>query len=135
MAVNWNWNERKGKIVWKPRQMKDEKFQAHENIEWNMYHANCWGCFLKEFKEDGIDKYSFMTFFSDATHCKKLLGLQKNYNGEYSDWFKDIYLNYEIDHVELDIAYPYNDKIATYFSKAGYEVKLYNSKKEGKQNV
>lgn len=127
MSVNWDWKDRKGKIVWKPKQMKDEKFQAHNNIEWNFYHANCWGCFLKEWKEDDKEMYSFMTFFSDLHHTKKLLGLEKDYNKEYSDWFKNIYLNYEIDYVELDLAYPYNDKIAKYFAKAGYDVRVYDS--------
>ena len=127
MSVNWDWKDKKGKIVWKPKKMENEQLQAHENIEWNMYHANCWGCFLKEWKEDDKDMYSFMSFFSDLHHTKKMLGLEKDYSGKYSDWFKEVYLNYEIDYVELDLAYPYNDKIAKYFTDAGYIVKIYNS--------
>ena len=49
MSVNWNWNDKKGKIVWK-------EIGGDKRIEWQFYHANCWGCFLKEFQENGKRK-------------------------------------------------------------------------------
>lgn len=115
MSVNWNWNEKKGKIVWKEKGGNGE-------IEWNFYHANCWGCFIKEDEKT----YEFMTFFNDSHHTKKMLGLEKMSNGIKEDYFKYIYGNFEIDHIELDLSYPYNDKIAKYFAQAGYTVFIQN---------
>ena len=132
MSVNWNWSDKKGEIVWKAK--PNTNLEKEYNLKWSIYHANCICCFIKENDEDNT--YEFMSYFSDVHHMKRMLGLEryKGFGNKYyqNDWFKEIYCNFEIDYIRLDVNYPYNDKIAKYFAQAGYEVRLY--KGEVKKN-
>lgn len=121
MAVNWSWNAKKGEIVWKPK--LDSDVDKNYKLVWNIYQANCIAAFIKENEKDNT--YEFMSFFNDVHHMKKMLGLEKMYNGKLEDFFKEIYQNFEIDYVKLDINYPYTEKLAKYFALAGHEVRLY----------
>lgn len=134
MSVNWNWKDKKGEVHWKPKQ--EVRFEESKNhtITWSIYHANCLGCMLKEYKNDkGEDVYDFMCYFNDIHHLKRMLGLEKykSWDNEtkQTDWFKDIYVDFEIDYITLDITYPYADKLAKYFAEAGYEVRLYKGER------
>lgn len=133
MSVNWEWKDKKGEVHWKPK--AETKFEDSKNhtFTWNIYHANCLGCMLREWKEDEKDMYKFMTFFNDVHHLKRMLGLEKykswDNKTKKSDWFKEIYVDFEIDYITLDISYPYSDKLAKYFAEAGYKVRLYKGGK------
>lgn len=134
MAVEWLWKNKKGEVHWKPK--AETKFEDSKNhtIVWSIYHANCLGCMLKEYKDNnGEDVYDFMCYFNDIHHLKRMLGLEKyktfNNTTIKEDWFKNIYIDFEIDYITLDITYPYADKLAKYFAEAGYEVRLYKGER------
>ena len=122
MAVNWDWSDKKGEVVWK------NKKGTNETFKWTIYHANCLGCMLYEYKEGGDDLYRFMCYFSDVHHLKRMLGLEsfktRNDTSIKEDWFKEVYTDFEIDYIKLDPNYPYWDKFTKYFVQAGYEVRL-----------
>ena len=122
MAVNWDWNQRKGKIVFKSKD-KDK----NETITWNLYNGNCLGVLLREWKdfETGDDMYRFITFFNDKEHLEKMLGLKNNWKGIKEDLFKEWFDDFEIDKVFLDVKYKDNWDIARCFANAGYVVELY----------
>ena len=133
MSVSWSWKDKEGEVHWKPKaEVRFEDSKSH-TFTWNIYHANCLGCMIREHQELGKDMYNFMCYFSDVHHLKRMLGLEKykswDKETKKSDWFKEIYDDFEIDYLTLDIRYPYVDKLAKYFVEAGYEVRLYKGKR------
>ena len=133
MSVNWNWEDKKGEIVWKKKATSTNPRATVDSFNWNIYHANCLCCMLYEYKEGEEDMYRFMCFFNDVHHMKRMLGLEKTREGFNEDWFKEIYLDYEIDYITLDSTYPYWDKLSKYFVQAGYEVRIYKGEKDGQK--
>ena len=130
MSVNWSWKDKMGEVVWVNKNNPEDKFS------WNIYHANCLGCMLYEWQEDGKDMYKFITYFNDVHHMKRMLGLEsfKSYGDGPTikeDWFGELYVDYVIDYIKIDPSYIYADKYIKYFSLAGYEVRV---KKEEKQD-
>lgn len=129
MAVNWNWKDKKGEVVWKKKATSTNPNITEERFAWSIYHANCMACMLYEYKENNEDMYKFMCYLNDTHHLKRMLGLEKfkGYRGTYikEDWFKEIYPDYEIDYITLDSNYPYWDTLTKYFTQAGYEVRIY----------
>jgi hypothetical protein len=128
MSVNWDWKDKKGEVVWKPTEDQNKP-----PFKWNIYEANCLGCCLYEYTdEEGKEMYQFECFFSDVHHLKKILGLEKCYDGKKNDMFKEWYGDYEIDYIKLDINFD-NDKLIKYFAEAGYEVRIYKGDKNGQK--
>lgn len=126
MSVNWDWKDKKGVVVWKNTEDPNQP-----NIYWTIYEANCLGCCLYEYTdEEGKEMYQFQCFFADVHHLKRMLGLEKGYDGKKRDLFKEWYGDYEIDYIKLDINFD-NDKLIKYFAEAGYEVRIYKGDKDG----
>ena len=123
MSVNWNWNDKKGEIIWKPRTQEKKEGEAKKRFKWSIYEANCLGCCLYEYKEDNKLMYQFQCFFSDENHLKAMLGLNNDCENLLNEW----YFDYQIDYIKLDVSFD-NWKLAKAFANAGYQVRLYKSK-------
>lgn len=120
MPVTWEWEKKKGEVVFKNKNHPEETFK------WNIYQANCLGAFIYEYtdRKEG-PMYQFMCFFSDVHHMKRMLGLEKCRDGNKSNLLKDWYMDYELDHIKLDTNYPDVEKLTRYFTQAGFEVRLF----------
>lgn len=116
MAVNWNWNNKKGTLYCKNH--KGQKYKL------SLYHANCLGAILYEYKDSETDKsmYQFDSYWNDERHLMNCLGLTKAYK-EQGDLYKDSLIK-----IKLDINYKDNFKIAKLFAEAGHKVELYKGK-------
>lgn len=112
MAVNWNWEHKKGFYLIK------ENFGEMEKVfKVNIYCGNCLGVEIYDFKdEDDNKKYQFVGWWNDEKHLNNLLGLSKEYKGDNS------YANV----IEIHLFTKYKDweKIARRFAKAKIKVVL-----------
>lgn len=123
MSVNWSWKAKKGTIAWVPT--KEAKTEGAKPFKWNFYQANCIGCFLYEYKENGKDMYQFETYFNDWESVKRYLGLTKNSYGFKENTLKELYSTHIVKEITLNTYYKDNLKLAELFTKAGFKVKLY----------
>lgn len=124
MSVNWDWNAKKGEVIWKGVK-KNPKVGV--KLKWNIYHANCLCAIIREFKEDGKDMYQFITWFSDIEHLKNVLGLTKKYKDNiFKDYLHKDY--WKLEKVRLDISYDDSIKMAKYIAQSGIKVELYKGK-------
>ena len=78
MSLNWSFKEKCGEATLR---QGDREFTLH------LYQGNAYLIFLNEWEEDGEGRYSLYSFFADKTHAKKMLGLQKNSDGEKVNYF------------------------------------------------
>lgn len=86
MSINWNWNDKMGKVT-------DER-----GFVSNLYRGNCFMIAINEFtNNEGIKQYSLAWFFADETHLKNCLGLTKEYKeNSINDYhWKEFELNTE----------------------------------------
>lgn len=112
MAVNWDWNYKKGEITLKRK----------GNFKINIYCGNCSGALIYDFKdENGKEMYQFYGFWNDLKHLKNCLGLSGAHKGDniYKDEFKK---------VKLNVYYSECLKMAELFTQAGIKVELYYKK-------
>jgi hypothetical protein len=136
MPVTWLWENKKGKVVWEKRPDCTNPKVTQKSFAWNIYEANCLGAFLYEWKDKKEGPmYQFMTFFNDAQHMKRILGLVKDYRGEKSNLFNDWYGDYRIKYISLDMNYKSNATLAKYFVEAGFEVRLVKGKVKNKKET
>lgn len=69
MALTWDWKKVSGTITETIRGM---------DVTFNFYEGNALMIVLHEYKDDdGTDMYNLHWFFSDETHCRRCLGLEK----------------------------------------------------------
>lgn len=102
MALNWNWDDKLG-VVKVKRSLPDET----QEFTLNIYKGNAFAIFVYETTDDsGAEVYTLHNFFSDKTHAKRLLGLDRQYKDTYGkntmtdriDW----YYEYRLDTTRKD---------------------------------
>lgn len=72
MALQWKWDELCGEATFK------ETFNGEtKDVTVNLYVGNAYLIFIREWKEDDVDKYSLYSFWADKEHMKNCLGLNK----------------------------------------------------------
>lgn len=117
MAVNWNWNYKKGCLICE-RVIEGKKVTFKVNI----YEGNCLGALIYDYKdESGKDMYNFWGFWNNIEHLRSCLGISKKYKG------KNLYKG-EVKEIRLNINYKDSAKIAEAFAKSGIKAVLYNRK-------
>lgn len=117
MAVNWNWKQKMGVVVW-----NNSNTEKVERVNLNLYKGNCLGVIIHDYKDEETKEkmYQFVSFWSDINHLKRCLGLQKSYDGSKENIYKNLILK-----VKLNTYYKDCIKIANLFSEAGIKVELY----------
>lgn len=70
MALNWQWNDKMGEVLYK------------DGSKQNLYEGNALMIALHEYEENGEKYYSLTWFADDKTHLKNMLGLSRNYSNE-----------------------------------------------------
>lgn len=85
MALNWSWNEKCGEAILKQTVDGEREFKL------SLYNGNAYLIFVREFEEDGVEKYEVYSFWVDKDHAKRCLGLEKgSYNIYNEGWSKII---------------------------------------------
>ena len=74
MAITWEWKEKCGTATFK---REDETYSV------DLYVGNCFLIMIREFVEDGVDKYTLSSFFVDEEHMKRCLE-----DGIFTKWEK-----------------------------------------------
>ena len=91
MAVQWRWNEKCGEAVFLQR------FDGRKDVQYttNLYVGNAYLIFIREWEEDGSEKYALKSFWADKEHMLNCLGLKKKsgcgcniYDSEYNKLIK-----------------------------------------------
>ena len=73
--LTWNWKNKIG--TW-------TEVQKEREFKFNIYKCNGLAVIIYEFKEDGKEKYNVHSFFTDLTHLKNCLGLNKGYDNIFA---------------------------------------------------
>ena len=74
MAITWEWKEKCGTATFK---RDDDTYNV------DLYVGNCFLIMIREFVEDGVDKYTLSSFFVDEEHMKRCLE-----DGIFTKWEK-----------------------------------------------
>lgn len=74
MGLNWLWSMKCGEV----------KAVNHNGKEYklSLYQGNAEMIFVYEYEEDGRNMYTVSSFWSDAEHAKRCLGINKNADKE-----------------------------------------------------
>ena len=72
--LQWHWEDKVGEA----EILNDDKVYT-----FNLYKGNAFLIMLYEYKENGRDMYTLHNFFSDETHAKRMLGLDKKWKDTY----------------------------------------------------
>lgn len=69
MAITWDWKEKCGEATFlmKVGEDKDKTYDV------DLYVGNCFLIMIREFTEDGVEKYALETFFADDGHMERCL--------------------------------------------------------------
>lgn len=109
MALQWNWNEKMGKITIK---------QKETTFDVNIYNGNALAIFISEFEQDGEDRYILYNFFVDKKHCDNIV---KNGKQLFTD---------EVVSIELNLFYKSAQTLLNILVKNGYKVRCYYKESE-----
>lgn len=96
MALNWYWENKCGECIIESNtaHIDLENNEVHDTCTLNLYEGNAYLIFIHEFEQDGKNMYNLWTFWSDKTHMKRCLGLDKNWKETYGkNIYKDGYSN------------------------------------------
>ena len=77
MALHWEWNEKCGELTVRQTDGKGKT----EDYSITLYEGNALLIMLYEYEDEGVDKCSLFSFFTDKQHMRGCLGLAKNSNG------------------------------------------------------
>ena len=87
MALNWYWKDKCGEatLVQTLKGREDKEFTL------NLYEGNAFLIFIDEYEQDGRNMYSLWTFWSDKTHMKRCLGLDKKWETYGKNMYEEGY--------------------------------------------
>lgn len=80
MALTWDFKKKCGEAILR---------QGDRDFTLNLYQGNAYLIFLSEWEEDGKQMYSLNSFWADRDHAKILLGLKKNYDGNFDNIYDE----------------------------------------------
>lgn len=81
MSLNWQWNEKVGKMSVECTTGKGEK--RVEN--WTLYNGNALLIMLYEYTEESKEMWEMRSFFVDKKHANAMLGLTKGYDNNFNN--------------------------------------------------
>ena len=85
MALNWYWKDKCGEAIFRRKIGEETK-----DFTVSLYEGNVYLIFIYEYKENGKDMYNLQGFFSDKTHMRRCLGIDKNYSTYGDNIYNDL---------------------------------------------
>lgn len=83
MSLNWDWKDKIGELTIKQKQTENGK-DTWNRYKISLYEGNALLIMLYEFKtDDGKEMWDMWSFWSDKTHAKRMLGLDKRWKDTY----------------------------------------------------
>lgn len=87
MALNWNWNEKAGEMIYT---YMDNNGNVHEATA-SLYEGNAFLIFLSEFEENGKQYWNMHSFWVDEEHMKNMLGLNPKKGYSTNEYYTGSY--------------------------------------------
>lgn len=84
MALRWDWKEKIGELTIKQKSIEDGK-EVWNRFKIHLYEGNALLIMLYDYKLTGSNEkmYDLWSFWSDKTHAKRMLGLDKRWKDTY----------------------------------------------------
>ena len=84
MSLNWLWANKCGEAVRRQRRRNSEEEDwVDYDYTFDLYNGNAFLIFIYEYIEDGQKMYQVNDFWTDETHMKRMLGLDKKWPESY----------------------------------------------------
>lgn len=86
MSLNWLWADKCGEAVRRQcRRNSEEEDWVNYDYTVDLYNGNAFLIFIYEYIEDGQKMYQVNDFWTDETHMKRMLGIDKKYKETLGD--------------------------------------------------